>query len=520
MGSISQHQFFAAGDKHEFDPENWTFSSPDDLPQRHPETHVNVLIVGAGFSGLLLALECWRKGLNVVGILERNQGPNYSGDLIIIQPSATSIIRHWPAMRRELEQDFVDAPTYYLRHNGELIYGPSDPSYNDPEHLAEREGLPPVGPVQIRKKFYRMLLRQVAKLGLKVDYGQRVDRYFEDEPAGLGGVVVADGSVRVAHLVVAADAFKSRSELLVAGEHMPTKSSGMSVFRTAFPGELAFRDETVRKRWCRGPGDSAVTTNEFWLAPGMHIGLFVSPELVAFGLTPRDEFLVEGTEKPRESWDPDVDPVDVVKVLRKVPGWDPAIEALVRTAPRGAVIHWPLLWRNLRREWTSKGGRVVQLGDAAHSTVPASVSGGTLAIEDAITLASCLQLSTGGGAGAAGAPLGAKIYNLLRYQRVSCTQKMAFVNSQLLNATSDWDAIKKDPKKVRLRFPKWVFRHDPEAYVYEKYGQAFAHLVAGAEFDNTNYPPGHKFVPWTIEEVHQDIADGKRVEHLLDGDWS
>ncbi|KAL5045380.1 hypothetical protein BDW71DRAFT_208453 [Aspergillus fruticulosus] len=508
MGEILQHQFIVAGDPHEFDPEKWS-CDPEELPKRHPETNISVLIVGAGFGGLMTALECWRKGHNVVGILERSQGPNYSGDLIIIQPSAVGVLRHWPYMLRQLEEDKVDAETYYVRHNGQVIYGPSVPTYNDPEHLAEREGFPFVGPVQIRKKFFQMLLRQLAKVGLKVDYGRRVDRYFEDEAAGVGGVVLDDGTIRVADLVVAADAFRSRSELLVAGEHMPTRPSGMSVYRTAFPRSLTRDDEVLRQRWGEG-----VSTKEYWLGPGMHLGLFISPELVAFGLTPRDSYLLEGRTPPVESWDPDVDPEDIIKVLRRVPDWDPAIEALVRRAPRGAVIHWPLLWRNLRPQWTSKGARVVQLGDAAHSSVPASAAGATLAIEDAITLASCLQL-------AGSAPLGARVYNLLRYQRVSCTQKMAFVNSQLLNAsTTDWDAIQKDPKQVRLRFPKWMFRHDPEAYAYEKYGQAFAHLVAGAEFHNTNFPAGHRFVPWTIEEVHEQIAQGKRVEDLLDGDWS
>ena len=62
--------------------------------------------------------------------------------------------------------------------------------------------------------------------------------------------------------------------------------------------------------------------------------------------------------------------------------------------------------------------------------------------------------------------------------------------------------------------------HDPEEYAYEKYGQAFAHLVAGVDFSNTNFPPGHKFVPWTIEEVYKDIEGGTCVESLLDGDWS
>lgn len=438
-----------------------------------------------------------------------------SGDLIIIQPSAVTVMRYWPDMYQDLGEDKVDVPSYYVRHNGEVIYGPSAPTYNDPEFLAEREGYPFVGPVQIRKKFYTMLLRQVARLGLKVDYGHRVESYFEDEASGLGGVVLQDGSVRVAHIVVAADAFKSRSELLVAGEHMPTRSSGMSVYRCAYPRELTRTDDAIQKRWEEG-----VSAKEYWLGNGMHMGIFISPEIAAFGLTPRDKFLQEGSANPTESWEPDVDPEDVVKVLRRVPDWDPAAEALIRRAPRGSVIHWPLLWRNLRPEWTSKGGRVVQLGDAAHSSVNTSAAGATLALEDAITLAACLQLSSSGG-GPGGAALGARIYNLLRYQRVSCAQKMAFVNSQVLNAaTTDWDAIKQDPKAIRIRFPKWVFRHDPEAYVYEKYGQAFAHLVAGAEFKNTNYPPGHNFVPWTIEEVHKDISEGKRLEELLDGDWS
>lgn len=35
------------------------------LPERSPPTGISVLVVGAGVSGLLAALECWRKGHNV-----------------------------------------------------------------------------------------------------------------------------------------------------------------------------------------------------------------------------------------------------------------------------------------------------------------------------------------------------------------------------------------------------------------------------------------------------------------------
>ena len=195
--------------------------------------------------------------------------------------------------------------------------------------------------------------------------------------------------------------------------------------------------------------------------------------------------------------------------------WHPVLEALVRTAPPGGIVHWPLMWRNLKSEWVSKTGRVVQIGDAAHSTVPSSAAGETLAIEDAVTMAACLRL-----AGADKVALGNRVYNLLCYERASCIQKMAFVNAQTLGHTTDWDALRKNPEKARLRYPKWLFRHDPEKYVDERWEQAVAHLVGGREFRNTNIPPGHLFREWTIDEIQRQIGEGKRVEDLLDGDWS
>ncbi|MCJ1251524.1 hypothetical protein MMC30_008759 [Trapelia coarctata] len=493
------------------------------LPKRHPETGIQVLIVGGGVGGLMAALECWRKGHKVVRILERSDGPTYTGeqrttarneegselltellgDILIIMPSALSVLRHWPDMSRELEEVVqFDVGMSYKKHHGEHIYGPCPPSFNDPENMVGRQG-PYVAPAHSRVKFYKMLLQQVARIGLKIEYGKRVKDYFEDTSAGKGGVILEDGQISVADIVIAADGHSSRSAILTSGGPVQPKPSGLAIYRTSYPREIAMKDEVVRKRWAQ-----VDPVWEFWLGPGMYMGVFISPDTVSWGVSPRDD----GTSK--ESWTPDVDPEKALKALERVPGWHPAIPALVQTAPKGAIVHSPLLWRDLRREWTSPGGYVVQIGDSAHSFLPTSGNGATQAMEDAVTLATCLQLG-----GLRNAPLATKIFNLLRYERVSCAQKMSFVNAQLKQET-DWKAIEQDPIKIRTRFPKWIYNHDPEAYVYEKYGQGFAHLITSSPFKNTNFPPGHKFVPWTVDEVNEDIENGKRVEDLLDGDWT
>ena len=202
-------------------------------------------------------------------------------------------------MLRELEEDKHESMMYYYKHNGELILGPTCFGFNDPEYMAEavQKGHPVPAPHQVRRKFYRTLLRQVARVGLRVEYDQRVESYFEDEAAGVAGVVLAtSGSIRIADIVVAADATKTCSNLLIAGKHMPTRSSGMSVYRAAMPTELAICNPAFRERWGEmlAKGEE---THEFWLGRGMHLNLMISPDLVAYGLTPRDSSETAGPSR-------------------------------------------------------------------------------------------------------------------------------------------------------------------------------------------------------------------------------
>jgi hypothetical protein len=122
----------------------------------------------------------------------------------------------------------------------------------------------------------------------------------------------------------------------------------MSVYRAALPTEPALQDPAFKAGWGELV-ELGGSNHEFWIGPGMHLGLFISPDFVAYGLMPRDKFLQPGGNEPIESWEPDVDPAEVLEVLHRVPDWNAAIEGLIRNTPKRATVHWPLLWRNLRQ---------------------------------------------------------------------------------------------------------------------------------------------------------------------------
>lgn len=63
--------------------------------------------------------------------------------------------------------------------------------------------------MQGRIKFFNMLLRQVKRCGISVQWTQRIVEYFEDEDAGVGGVVLATGERMKADIVIAAGKCKT-----------------------------------------------------------------------------------------------------------------------------------------------------------------------------------------------------------------------------------------------------------------------------------------------------------------------
>jgi 2-polyprenyl-6-methoxyphenol hydroxylase-like FAD-dependent oxidoreductase len=81
----------------------------------------------------------------------------------------------------------------------------------------------------------------------------------------------------------------------------------------------------------------------------------------------------------------------------------------IRSSPAGGVVDWKLRWRDGTEQWTSKGGRLIHVGDAAHAFFPTAGNGAVQSLEDAVSLAECLRI-----AGKESVANATKVHNMLR----------------------------------------------------------------------------------------------------------
>ncbi len=70
--------------------------------ERPPSTGIKVIIVGAGFAGLTAAIECHRKGHEVL-VLESFPELKLLGDIISFAPNSGRIFQRWPGVDEKLD---------------------------------------------------------------------------------------------------------------------------------------------------------------------------------------------------------------------------------------------------------------------------------------------------------------------------------------------------------------------------------------------------------------------------------
>ncbi|KAI1132425.1 maackiain detoxification [Nemania abortiva] len=447
---------------------------------RNGGAQFDILVVGHGVGGLSFAIDAKLRG-HRVRILEKNPGLDDFGDVVGLQPSCLrSVKRNWPGFMPRLQAISLGSTLAAYDHEGNHL---TNQSITTGDNL---------GSGVHRLDFHALLHEYAIECGVDISFSKEVTEYFEGVEHG--GVVLSDGTKITADLVVAADGVGSHSWNLVLGRKDEAESSGYGVFRANYPARPALQNPIISEGFEKA-GSRAVA----FLGKDTHIVISRSQHRIGFLLTHKEE---------RDLGDV----VPTTEVLRFVEGWALFVTEVVKAVPDHQVVDWKLRWRDPQEKWVSDLGRVVQIGDAAHSFLPTSGYGASTAMEDGHSLAECLSHVD-----RQTIKLASKVHNHLRFERTSCAQKMGFKTREIWHKT-DWSNGSNNPSKAfaGLRAPR-LLDHDPEVYAHEKFQECANYLQSGAPFRNTNGVLGYTYKPWTVKGVNEASTNG--ITDQDEGDW-
>ncbi len=350
-----------------------------------PKREERVLIAGGGIGGLAAAIALGRRGIETE-ILERSGFTEETGAGVQLGPNATLALAALGVL--EAVEPHAFRPEAIWVYDG--ISGRKLSSVPLGRHAEQRYGAP-----------YLTLHRADLQAGLRAAVQSLT-------PAGLrpgfevteidtqGGDVMAkasDGSEAKGASLIGADGLWSTVRPLIMPEA-----------RLRFTGATAWRALLPRES-LPSPFDASVIG--LWLGPGTHIvhypvrgGRFLN--VVA----------VTDTGAERQGWN---QPGGAETLLASFARWTKDSKSLLEQAEGWRS--WSLSRLTPLSRWSA--GRIALLGDAAHPVLPYLAQGAALAIEDAVTLAACIEALRGDPAAAF------RRYEALRRPRVARVQRLS-----------------------------------------------------------------------------------------------
>jgi 2-polyprenyl-6-methoxyphenol hydroxylase-like FAD-dependent oxidoreductase len=312
----------------------------------------NVLVVGGGLAGAATAIHLAKAGV-AVELVEMKPDVAALGSGITLQGNAL----------RELKTlgvwDQVQAAGYAFDTTG--IRAP-DPSGTVVAEVADAKTGGPDLPAVMgmpRPELARILIDRATEVGVKVRFGTTHNDLRQDDDGV--DVTFADGSTGRYDLVVGADGVRSWTRRAL-GVNLETKSVGMGIWR-------AF-----------GPRPASISRTDLY---------YGGPSYIA-GYCPTGEdslyaYIVEDAQD-RSALTPEEQLATMKQLSQAYHGpWDEIRETL--TDPSRVNYTW-FETHVLDVPWNR--GRVVLIGDAAHTCPPTIAQGGAMALEDAVVLAELL----------------------------------------------------------------------------------------------------------------------------------
>jgi 2-polyprenyl-6-methoxyphenol hydroxylase-like FAD-dependent oxidoreductase len=311
-----------------------------------------VLVVGGGLAGSATAIHLAAGGV-AVDLIEIKPDAAALGSGITLQGNALRELRSlgvWEQVRAAgypFDVTGIRAPDPH----GSVVAEIPDAKTGGPD-LPAAMGMP-------RPELARILLDRATEVGVKVRFGTTFTELAQDEDGV--DVTFSDGSTGRYDVVVGADGIRSWTRRAL-GVHLETRSIGMGIWR-------AF-----------GPRPASVTRTDLY---------YGGPSFIA-GYCPTSEdslyaYIVEPAQD-RSGLAPDEQLATMRQLSEAYHGpWDEIRETL--TDPSRVNYTW-FETHVLDEPWNR--GRVVLIGDAAHTCPPTIAQGGAMALEDAVVLAELL----------------------------------------------------------------------------------------------------------------------------------
>jgi 2-polyprenyl-6-methoxyphenol hydroxylase-like FAD-dependent oxidoreductase len=314
----------------------------------------NVLVVGAGLAGAATAIHLAQAGV-AVDLIEIKSDVAALGSGITLQGNALRELRTLGVWDQVQAAGYAFDVTGFRAPDpaGTVLFEVPDAKTGGPD-LPAVMGMP-------RPELAHILADRATEVGVKLRLGTTFTELTQDD-AGVD-VTFSDGSTSRYDLVVGADGVRSYTRRAL-GINLETRSVGMGIWR-------AF-----------GPRPASVTRTDL---------IYGGPSYIA-GYCPTGEdslyaYIVEDAQD-RSALSPEQQLATMKQLSQAYHGpWDEIRENL--TDPARVNYTW-FETHVLPAPWNR--GRVVLIGDAAHTCPPTVAQGGAQALEDAVVLAELLTV--------------------------------------------------------------------------------------------------------------------------------
>ncbi|KAK2013798.1 putative salicylate hydroxylase [Colletotrichum eremochloae] len=333
-----------------------------------PTTQDDVAIIGGGIAGMALALSLAAQSIPSTIYESRSEVPlpHRAGGGMMLCPNALRILDSLGLYESLLSKAYSFDYVYYK---------------NSEEATVDRYPLGGAAEfgydaVRIfRQELVDILTKACRERGVAVEYGKRFVRVIEEDKAGVE-FEFRDRGRRRAGLLVGADGIHSRVRSTWVAPDVEPSFVGLAALTYAVPTAQL---RVPADKDYRFPVSVASRNGVFVLAPQGADG----GEMLAGTQVPFD---AGRAALGREALMADKEALKT-RLRAGEENWPDVVRSALEDIRDETVNVWPFFMLPSLERWTSRGGRVLVLGDAAHAIPPTTGQGASMALEDAASLA-------------------------------------------------------------------------------------------------------------------------------------